>query len=127
MRLHVVFVAIGTLLISGCDSSPTTQKTKSVSEALPGVNFDVAPNTLRVCDPAKIVKVSWDATAAEVSTVKIFVSAKEGVEESLFTFQGAIGSVDTGPWVTAASVFVLKDGKEDKQLAKFVVGSESCG
>jgi hypothetical protein len=135
MRLSVVLVAMGTLLISGCDSYPTkppasksqtqSEETRSVSEALPGVSFNVVPDRLRACDPAKIAKVSWNATAAGVSTVKIFV-LNEGEGEKLFTFQGAKGSADTGPWVTAKSVFILKDGEETKQLAKFIVGSESC-
>jgi hypothetical protein len=135
MRLYVVLVAMGTLLISGCDSPPTkspasrsqmqSAETRSVSEALPGIIFNVAPDTLRDCDPARIAKVSWNATAAGVSSVRIFVLKEDG-EEKLFTFQGAEGSADTGPWVTAKTVFVLKDGEETKQLAKFVVGSESC-
>ena len=135
MRLSVVLLAMGTLFISGCDSSPTkppasksqmqSEETRSVSEALPGVNFNVAPDKLRACDPPRIAKVSWNATAAGVSTVRIFVS-KEGEEEKLFVHLGAEGSTDTGPWVTAKAVFVLKDGEETKQLAKFVVGSESC-
>ena len=133
-KLYVVLVAVGTLLISGADSSSTemrapksqaqTEETGRVSEALPGVTFEVAPNTLRVCDPPMVAKVSWNATAAGVGTVKIFIS--NGEEEKLFLFQGAEGSADTGPWVTAKTVFILKDGAETKQLAKFVVGSESC-
>ena len=131
MRFYIVLAAMGALLISGCDSKPTTSKSqkqseqnRSVSEAVSGVTFDVVPNTLRVCDPPVIAKVSWDANAAGVSSVKIFVGDSE--KQTLFVNLGAKGSVDTGPWVTAKSVFVLKDGEETKQLSKFVVGSESC-
>jgi hypothetical protein len=99
--------------------------TGSVSEALPGVAFEVVPNTLRVCDPPRVAKVSWDAIAVGVSAVKIFVS-KEGEEEKLFVHQEAIGNADTGPWVTPKLVFILKDEEGTKQLAKFVVGSERC-
>jgi hypothetical protein len=135
MRLYIALIAMETLLVSGCDSSPNgppasksqmqSEDARSVFEALPNVTFDVVPNTLRVCDPAKIAILSWNAKAAGVSTAKIFVS-KEGEEEKLFMFQGAVGTADTGPWVTAKTVFVLKDGDETKQLAKFVVGSKSC-
>jgi len=135
MKIHVVVAAIGTLLLSGCDSSPTTpmmsksqvqtETTKSVSEAVPGVKFEVAPATLRACDPPKVAKVSWNAMAAGVSKVKVFVVDESGVE-TLFTFSGAEGSADTGPWVRAKTVFLLKDGDQTKQLGKFIVGSENC-
>jgi hypothetical protein len=133
-KRYIVLVAAGTLLISGSDSSSTelpapkpqmqSEEAGRVSEALPGVTFEVSPNTLRVCDPPMVAKVSWNAMAAGMSTVRIFVS--NGEEEKLFALQGAEGSADTGPWVTAKTVFILKDGAETKQLAKFVVGSESC-
>lgn len=121
-------LATGNLLISGCDSPPTkppTSKSAAKSEAAPGVSFNVTPDILRACDPARIVKVAWNAAAAGVSTVKIFVVREDG-GENLFAFLGAVGSVDTGPWVGAKTVFILKDGNETKQLGSFVVGSESC-
>jgi hypothetical protein len=55
--------------------------------------------------------------------VEIFV-VQDG-KEVLFADQGATGSVATGSWVIAKTVFVLKGGGENKQLAKFVIGSES--
>jgi hypothetical protein len=126
-------VTTGALLVSGCDSSTTqpsasksqkqSEETKSVPQAVPGVTFVVAPNKLRVCDKPTVAKVSWDAMVTGGS-VKIFVL--DDKKETLFAFGGPKGSADTGPWVNAKTVFVLKDAEETKQLAKFVVGSESC-
>lgn len=117
-----VILTVGALLISGCDYSPTILP---VSEATPGVEFNVVPDKLRICDPPRAVKVSWNAAAAGVSVVKIFVRG-EAVADKLFASGGATGSADTGPWVSAETVFILKDGGETKQLAKIVVGSKTC-
>ena len=89
-----------------------------------GVSFVVDPAIMRECDPPVIAKVSWDAAAANVQTVKIFILANK--VETLFASTIVAGSVNTGEWVAANTVFVLRDGDSMKQLAKFSVGSKSC-
>ena len=120
MRILVIIAAVGTLLMSGCDSSPTANTTG----AMRGVEFNVTPNTVRVCEPPATAKVSWNAAEAGVSGVKIFVRA-DGVE-TLFASSGAKGSADTGAWVRPKTVFILKDADGTQQLATLVIGSESC-
>jgi hypothetical protein len=122
-RMTAIFAAVGTLLLSGCDSS-TGAPPKS--EVMPGVKFAVVPDSVRVCDPPTTAKVSWNAKAAGIDVVKVFVGAGGQDKLNLFASSAAEGSAETGPWVSANQVFVLKNGDETQQLAKFVVGSESC-
>jgi hypothetical protein len=94
---------------------------RPTSEAVSGVKFKVHPDS--VCDRPQEVTVSWDATAAGVKTAKVFVVVDN--EETLFSFSGdPKGNEKTGPWTTADTVFILKDGDETRQLAKFVVGKK---
>jgi hypothetical protein len=88
------------------------------------VRFEVKPSSVRECDPPIVATVSWDATAAGVRTVKIFVS-KEGSAEKLFANLGAEGDTVTGNWVSANTVFILKD-ETGRQLGRFVIGSTKC-
>jgi hypothetical protein len=123
MNARVILATVATLLLLGCDSGESIPPT---SEAVSGVEFDVVPTKLRVCDPPKQVRVKWNAHAASVETVKVFVVGDDG-KETLLLFKGAKGSENTGPWTKAGTVFILKDADETRQLAKFVVGSEKCG
>ena len=139
MNVRVIWaaIAIAILLVLGwaissiISTSPSSPGSSSVSEsppaseAVPGVKFDVVPDTLRVCDPPKQVRVSWNAATAGVKSVKLFVVGDAGAE-TLFTFAGTEGNEDTGPWTKAGQVFILKDGDELRQCAKFVIGSEKC-
>jgi hypothetical protein len=114
MNARVIFVAAATLLLLGCDSSSSS--IPPTSEAVSGVKFDVRPK--RVCAVPQEVQVSWDVAAAGVKTAKVFVVF---AGEERFAFSGTKGSQKMA-WTTAGTVFVLKDGDETRQLAKFVVG-----
>ncbi|MGH6824169.1 hypothetical protein [Methyloceanibacter sp.] len=131
MKGYVILGVIATLLLLGCDSSSTRSSSTDASTSAPvsevseGVTFKVDPETLRECDPPAVVTLTWDASAAGASAVKIFVVGEDG-NQNLFAFLGAQGTEKTGAWAKAKEVFILKDENEKQQLAKFVVGSEKC-
>jgi hypothetical protein len=106
------------ILVFSCGESPT-------NEPVPGVSFVVEPATVRDCDPPAVAKVSWNAPVVGLKTVKVFVLEKDR-PETLFVNAGVVGTATTGAWVGAKTVFVLRDGDNSKQLARFTVGSKSC-
>src|SRR3978361_691302 len=97
------FIALCILLLSMQPSAAP-----SASETLPGVTFKASPDILRECDGAAVVKLTCDATVSGDKTAKIFVLDRYGAEQ-IFTFAGASGSIDTGPWVTSGTTFILRD------------------
>ena len=99
----------------------------SITQSVPGVSFIVDPAILRECDPPVIAKVSWNVAIASIKTVKVFILDKKAGEIPLSGGAvAAVGSANTGAWVVANMVFVLRDGDSMKQIAKFSVGSKSC-
>lgn len=128
MKAHVVLGSIATLGLFGCDSPATTGNSSTaapVAETAQGVTLEVVPATMRECDPPGEVRLTWDATGAGVTGVKIFTMGDDG-EMRLFAFLGPQGTEKTGAWTTANDVIVLKDESEQQQLAKFVIGAEKC-
>jgi hypothetical protein len=90
-----------------------------------GIKFEISPPSVRECDAPVVATVSWNADAAGVSTVKIFVS-KEGGSEQLFANLGAQGNTLTEKWVVPNMVFILRDGTGSRELRRVVVGSTKC-
>jgi hypothetical protein len=112
MRRRLFAVASAMLLAGGCDVG---------SEPVKVVKLTVEPPTSTSCtsesDPTA-ARVSWDAASASINDVKIFV--RDGSRETLFAAGGATGSAETGKWVRANLVFVLKDGT-GRSLAEHTV------
>jgi hypothetical protein len=90
-------------------------------QTLDGVTFGASPATVPPGPRGATVTLAWDARASGVEAVRIFVKGRTG-EEQLFAESKAVGSQETGPWVTVGTVFVMKDLAETRQLARLVVG-----
>lgn len=116
----VLSFSITLFVLQNLSDSPPTQ-------SMPGVSFVVDPAILRECGPPVIATISWNVAIAGIKRVKVFVTDKKQASESEVTESGdMVGSESTGAWVTANTVFVLRDGDSMKQLAKFSLGSNSC-
>jgi hypothetical protein len=89
------------------------------------VSLMVDPASLRQCEGPRAAKISWNASATGVQSVKIFVKDEHG-QETLFTAGDQIGSASTGAWVVAGTTFVLRDGYALKHLADVSIGSDRC-
>lgn len=85
----------------------------------------VDPPSLPECAAPRVAKLSWNASAASVRSVNIFVRDKKG-QEALFFSCEPIGSASTGAWVGAGTMFVLKDGDTLKQITDVSVRSDNC-
>jgi hypothetical protein len=89
------------------------------------VTMVVDPPSLPECAAPGVAKISWNASAAGVQSVKIFVRDKNG-QEALFFSGDPTGSASTGAWVGAGTRFVLRDGYTSKQITDVSVGSDNC-
>jgi hypothetical protein len=98
---------------------------ESSTRSTPVVTMVVDPPSLPECDALRVAKISWNASAAGVRSVKIFVRDKKG-QEVLFSGGDPIGSASTGAWVGAGTMFVLRDGDTSRQIADVSVSSNNC-
>jgi hypothetical protein len=98
---------------------------ESSTRSTPVVTMDVDPPSLLECDVPQVAKISWNASAAGVRSVKIFVRDKKG-QEVLFSSGDPIGSASTGAWAVAGTMFVLRDGYTSKQITDVSVRSDNC-
>ena len=105
--------------------SPRSDEPAEVSSVAAGVKFAVKPERMRECDPPAVATLTWDVATPDVQTVKIFAVNKQG-GVTLFTHSGSSGTAETGPWVSAGSAFLLKDGDEIKQLGKLIIQPTKC-
>ena len=95
------------------------------TRSTPVVTLVVDPPSLPECGAPRVVKLSWNASAAGVRSVNIFVRDKKG-QEALFFSGDPIGSASTGAWVGAGTMFVLKDGYTSQQITDVSVRSDNC-
>jgi hypothetical protein len=98
---------------------------ESSTRSTPGVTMLVDPPSLPECGAPRVAKIFWNASAAGVRSVKIFVRDKKG-QEVLFTSGDPTGSASTAAWVVAGTMFVLRDGYTSKQIIDVSVRSENC-
>jgi hypothetical protein len=97
----------------------------SSTRSTPVVTMLVDPPSLLECDAPRVAKIFWNASAAGVGSVKIFVRDKKG-QEVLFTSGDPIGSASTAAWVVAGTTFVLRDGYTSKRITDVSVRSDNC-
>lgn len=84
------------------------------------------PANLRACARPEKISVHWDATPFEtVKTVEIVAINPSG-RESVFLYAGRKGSRETGAWMHAGSVMVLRNKADKMELARATVGSIAC-
>jgi hypothetical protein len=84
------------------------------------------PANLRACARPEKISVHWDATPfATVKTVEI-VAINPAGRESVFLYAGRKGSRETGAWMRAGSVMVLRNKADNVELARATVGSIAC-
>ncbi len=98
---------------------------ESSTRSTPVITLVVDPPSLPECAAPRVAKISWNASAAGVRSVKIFVRDKKG-QEALFFSGDPIGSASTGAWVGAGTMFVLTDGYTSKQITDVSVRSDNC-
>jgi hypothetical protein len=84
------------------------------------VSFAVHPKRVAAGPSGTAVTLSWNAVAAGVESVKLFVKQSTGAER-LFAHLGSEGSQQTGPWVVPGTEFTMTDPSGERQLAKVVV------
>jgi hypothetical protein len=121
-------VADSRLLWSSAKGTRHSQAMRAPSPSVPSVVFSVYPPSMRSCDPPKVAMISWDATSAGVKTVKVFAVQQSGHEVLFVHNQRRRDSWQTGAWVRADTAFVLRESDHgSRELARLIVGSESCG
>jgi len=98
---------------------------ESSTRSTPVVTMVVDPPSLRECDAPRVAKISWNASAAGVRSVNIFVRDKKG-REVLFFSGDPIGRATTDAWVVAGIMFVLRDGYTSEQITDVSVRSDNC-
>jgi hypothetical protein len=116
-------------------SLPPTAPAKPASAATDsaliaaGVKLQSEPAVLEQCGALRgkraAVNVSWDATMARVSTVKIWVQ-EPGKEPKLWAATGVVGNKVSGAWMTDGGAFILTDAG-GRELARLVMHAASCG
>lgn len=80
--------------------------------------LEFSPPRLRYCGlPVERTRitVSWDATAANVNYIQLFL---DGTDGKLFVSSGVVGESQTGDWVTNGMKFVLYSPELDEVLAE---------
>jgi len=142
MRGLSVIALIG--LFAGCCSGKSDQDPKagagaasaematasSATEmaAASGASVHLDPSVLDECDlksgAGQVVEVSWDATAAKVTSVKVLVQGPRD-NEKVWTSGGVTGKDKTGPWVYPGTTFTVTSG-ENKPLARVTIQSKAC-
>ena len=80
---------------------------ESSTRSTPVVTMVVDPPSLPECDAPRVAKISWNASATGVRSVKIFVRDKKG-QEALFFSGEPIGSASTGAWVGAGTIVCIE-------------------
>ena len=89
------------------------------------VTMSVEPAGMRTCDDPVTATVSWNASSAGLTQARVFVVDDTGTE-TLFVFAGGQGSEVTGPWVSAGTLFRLKDAAGTKVYAETTVSALPC-
>ena len=98
---------------------------ESSTRSTPVVTMVVDPPSLPECDAPRVAKISWNASAAGVRSVKIFVRDKKG-QEALFFSGDPIGVPAQALGSVQAPLFVLKDAYTSKQITDVSVRSDNC-
>ena len=124
-RYFLAAIAAVSLSIAACSDEKKSDLPAASSDLAAGVNFAAKPGSMRECDPPVVAKLTWNVAAPGVQSVKIFVVDNAGTEK-LFAQLAASGTVETGPWVTAGTTFLLKDLSETKQLGKLIIQPMKC-
>jgi hypothetical protein len=85
------------------------------------------PAAIETCDTKGVaVTVHWNArTIAGVKTVEV-KGIGPGGKESLFTRGGPRGERETGAWMTANRVMVLRDADNGNELARARMAGAAC-
>lgn len=123
------------LLLTACGPAPSDQTaaTGSPTPATPAPatpQVEVPPTKWIRAEPAVLsncsttaVNLRWDTRKdkPDMPTVKIYTGSGK-----LFAHVGASGSLQTGQWVKPGSSFILKNGNDDTELERLVVGGPVC-
>lgn len=97
---------------------------------LPGVKLELSPSNLRLCDHPDgrmTATLTWDARAAGVKGITIWVSSNPRSKGARFFEGAAMGSTPTGSWVVNNTTFRLKEsGKHGRLLAIEKISTVDC-
>ena len=125
-------LVLSACLISACsdgDKNDANHALKSgytlvsqVETSNPNVKFGIVIQNNPCNDKLKnaIGSVSWDATAAGVSHVKVMAG------KSMFADLGGKGQQLTGAWINQDSALTLVDANTGKTLATIKIGTQAC-
>ena len=111
-RPHGDVLARASVETPSCESLRVAERRRRASQLLDEsadnlVRFDLSPPRLFYCGRAierTTVRLEWDVSALEASSVEIFLTSVDG---SLFVRGTSIGQAETRNWVTDGMVFVL--------------------
>lgn len=96
-----------------------------VEPAAPVARLWFEPAALPSCQSGKVL-VSWDASAVKgLKNVELKI-LRSGGEEGQFARAGRVGSKETGDWMRAGRVIVLRNADDGAELARAKVGSLPC-
>lgn len=123
------------LLLAACGPAPSDQTASNDSpapapQAPAAPQVEVPPTKWLHAEPAvlsncstTVVTLRWDTRKdkPDMPTVKIYTGSGK-----LFAHVGASGSLQTGQWVKPGSSFILKNGKDDSELERLVIGGPIC-
>lgn len=87
-----------------------------------------SPSTIDTCndpDAKANITVRWSVKDAHHATATVWLVAANSAP-ALFSSGGAVGSAETGKWVTSRVSFVLTDSKTDEVLAVASVKNKTC-
>lgn len=106
-------------------TQPAASGTESSPPAQSAIWFD--PAGLSACARPEKVTVNWDATDFQGIKAVEIVAVNAAGKETVFVSAGRKGSKETGPWMRAGGVMILRNKADGAELAKATVAAIACG